>query len=91
MPIVSINLSPKAYQIYDYLAKTRKASSIVSQCLVNWDLSHIPELQAGDRRTMDNGDELVWTDEGWVMMHDGILKEETANEKWIREQKELNE
>lgn len=65
MPIVSINLSPKAYAIYDYLAKTRKASSIVSQCLVNWDTSHIPELQEGDRRTTENGDRLVWIDSEW--------------------------
>ncbi len=65
MPIVSINLSPTAYMIYDHLAKTRKASSIVSQVLVNWDQGETPMLQDGDMRRGAMGELLVWIDGRW--------------------------
>ena len=71
MPIVSINLSPKAYMIYDYLAKTRKASSIVSQVLVNWDSGEIPTLQDGDMRRGAMGELLVWVDGAWNIQEEG--------------------
>ncbi len=60
MPIVSINLSPKAYQIYDSLSRKRIASRIISQLLMNWDHDSQPILQEGDRRTMSNGDIAEW-------------------------------
>lgn len=60
MPIVSINLSPKAYSIYDYLSKKRSASRIVSQLLINWDQDSKPFLQEGDQRVMSNGDITQW-------------------------------
>lgn len=89
MPIVSINLSGKAYQIYEYLAKSRRASRIVSACLVNWDRDSQPILLEGDRRTMTNGDLCEWTQNGWMVIDDGVVPVvETENERWIREQKE---
>ena len=94
-------MSPKAYLIYDYLAKTRKASSVVSQVLVNWDMDHTPTLQFGDVRTMPNGDKCVWSENGWMIQEEGEKisdleskkpeQVESANERWMREQKELNE
>ena len=72
MPIVSVNLSPRAYLIYDYLSKSRKASSILSTQLVNWDSQHTtaapttgPMLMPGDMRRMWSGDVCEWTDDGW--------------------------
>ena len=76
MPIVSINLSPRAYAIYDYLAKGRRASRLISTLLVNWDNMPTyersrtegfvgPMLEVGDMRTMSNGDVCYWTDLGW--------------------------
>ena len=74
MPIVSINLSPKAYMIYDYLAKGRRASRILSTLLVNWDNMQEdgmgPLLEAGDRRQMMNGDICQWTDAGWQVVEE---------------------
>lgn len=96
MPIVSINLSPKAYEVYQRLSLSRKASRITSQMLVQWDAqqenkheaNEYPSLEFGDLRTMSNGDLAQWTDSGWAKVV--LLEEvkETANEKWIREQKE---
>lgn len=74
MPIVSINLSPRAYMIYDYLSKGRRASRIVSTLLINWDNINedgerrYPLLELGDRRTMFNGDLCEWTDNGWQVV-----------------------
>lgn len=75
MPIVSINLSPRAYQVYDMLAKGRRASRILSTLLVNWDKmsayekgkleSAGPILEVGDRRVI-GGIEYEWTDLGWL-------------------------
>lgn len=78
MPIVSVNLSPKAYAVYHYLSKGRRASRILSTLLVNWDAMYTeekadlksfgPMLEVGDRRTMYSGDVCEWTDEGWVVV-----------------------
>jgi len=79
MPIVSINLSPRAYAIYDYLAKGRRASRLVSTLLVNWDnmsayqKSNLegftgPTIEVGDRRRMSNGDICEWSDLGWQVV-----------------------
>jgi hypothetical protein len=78
MPIVSVNLSPKAYVIYNYLSKGRRASRILSTLLVNWDAMYTeekadlkscgPMLEPGDRRVMSNGDICAWSDEGWVIV-----------------------
>jgi hypothetical protein len=75
MPIVSINLSPRAYQVYDMLAKGRRASRILSTLLVNWDKmsayekgkleSAGPILEPGDRRIIGNI-QYEWTDTGWL-------------------------
>ena len=74
MPIVSVNLSPKAYMIYDYLAKGRRASRILSTLLVNWDTMQEdgigPLLEVGDRRQMMNGDICQWTDNGWQVIEE---------------------
>ena len=76
-------MSPKAYQIYDYLAKQRKASSVVSQVLVNWDMDHTPTLQFGDVRTMPNGDKCVWTENGWMIQVEAAM-DPIQNEPKIR-------
>ena len=79
MPIVSINLSPRAYAIYDYLSKGRRASRLISTLLINWDnmsayqKSNLegfvgPLIMVGDRRTMSNGDICEWTDTGWQVI-----------------------
>jgi len=65
MPIVSINLSPKAYQIYDYLSKGRSASRIVSTLLINWDQEITQTVQLGDRRVMSDERLATFTEEGW--------------------------
>lgn len=74
MPIVSINLSPKAYMIYNYLSKGRRASRIVSTILISWDTMQEegmgPILELGDRRTMMNGDVCAWTENGWMVIEE---------------------
>jgi hypothetical protein len=70
MPIVSINLSPKAYAIYDYLSKKRSASRIVSQLLINWDQDSKPILQQGDRRVMSNGDIAEWNGQFFAVVEE---------------------
>ncbi len=65
MPIVSINLSPKAWMIYDGLARTRAASRIVSTLLINWDDEVTQTVQLGDKRVMSDEREATWTEEGW--------------------------
>lgn len=84
MPIVSINLSPRAYAIYDYLAKGRRASRLLSTLLVNWDnmsayqKSNLegftgPTIEVGDVRIMTNGDRCEWTDLGWKVTNEEEL------------------
>jgi hypothetical protein len=81
MPIVSINLSPRAYMIYDYLSKGRRASRLISTLLVNWDNMPAyergrtegfvgPMLEVGDIREMSNGDICYWTDLGWKVVEE---------------------
>jgi hypothetical protein len=68
MPIVSINLSPKAYWIYDRLSKGRRASRIVSTLLINWDEEITQTVQLGDKRIMSDDREATWTEEGWKVI-----------------------
>jgi len=78
MPIVSVNLSPKAYHIYHYLSMQRKASMVLSTLLVNWDEAQVsdepsagPILMPGDIRRMFNGDLCQWTHNGWNLLERG--------------------
>jgi hypothetical protein len=87
MPVVSVNLSDNAYEVYRmWRDHGRSASQKVSQAICRlWDGEDGPVLQPGDRRTSVTGDKIVWTEGGWKM------EEDNSNEAWMKKQKEMNE
>ena len=70
MPIVSINLSPAAYQIYTEWRRYRRGSAKVSSAVLNYRLrtEELPMLEPGDRRTRDDGTVLEYTDHGFEVV-----------------------
>lgn len=111
MPVINVNLSMPACQIYAELASSRRASRIVSRLLIEWknltteergDLSKwTPQmLEYGDIRKMSDGSYCTFTESGFIPCDFGAdkldlkkveIESESANEKWMREQKEMNE
>ena len=90
MPVVSVNLTDNAYKAYMiWRDHSKSASRKVSQAICRlWDgedISDLPPLQPGDRRTSVTGDKLIWTGNGWK------VEEDNSNEAWMKKQKELNE
>jgi len=75
MPIVSVNLTIKAYEVWANMAKGSR-SARVSYLLVRnyttgaWKEGErvAPILEIGDRRIMSGGEECVWTLEGWKVI-----------------------
>jgi len=67
MPIVSVNLSEQAYNVYRGWKHHRNGSSMTSSAVIQYDVrrEHVPMLELGDRRTLADGTKLVWTDSGW--------------------------
>jgi len=66
-PIVSVNLSEQAYNVYRGWKHHRNGSSMTSSAVIQYDVrrEHVPMLELGDRRTLTDGTKLVWTDNGW--------------------------
>jgi hypothetical protein len=83
MPVVSINLSREAYELYMMMedgTKSRKVSYLIER---NWSTNaerttwnHCPRcrgnvsppVEIGDRRISGFGDLLVWSVDGWQMV-----------------------
>ena len=67
MPVVSVNISENAYEVYRmWRDHGRSASKKVSQAICRlWDGEDGPVLQPGDRRKSVMGDDIVWTEDGW--------------------------
>jgi len=60
---MSLNLSPQAEEIVrDY----RNMSAFVSKCILDYTLT--PRIKIGDRRLMEDGTVLLWTNKGWKVM-----------------------
>jgi len=66
-PIVSVNLSEQAYNVYRGWKHHRNGSSLTSSAIIQYDVrrEHVPMLELGDHRTLADGTKLVWTDNGW--------------------------
>lgn len=67
MPIVSVNLSDLAYATYRAWKQNRRGSYMTSAAIVQYQtrMENAPMLQLEDRRTLADGTNLVWTEEGW--------------------------
>jgi hypothetical protein len=67
MPIVSVNLSEQAYNVYRGWKHHRNGSSMTSSAIMQYDVRRcdVAMLELGDRRTLTDGTKLVWTDNGW--------------------------
>jgi len=68
MPIVSVNLSPAAYALYENAMQTRTGSAMTSRAILYFasrDMLHEhedgPSVELGDTRRSVTGDVLVWT------------------------------
>jgi hypothetical protein len=89
MPVVSINLSPSAYLLYQSMEKggrSRRLSYVLER---NFGLDSAqqwencprcrgkiaPMVEIGDRRVSGFGDSLVWTMKGWKLFS-GLGEEE---------------
>jgi len=75
MPIVSVNLSPAAYALYENAKEVRTGSAMVSRAILYYcsrDLMDSrydrPPVELGDSRQSISGDELTWTKEGWKVV-----------------------
>ena len=107
MPVVNVNLSMEACQVYTELTKLRRASRIVDRLLIEyWNLGEDERgdvrnwtplmVEYGDIRKMSDGQYCAFTPTGWVpcdyaSVCRSMAEPETEGEKWIREQKELHE
>ena len=82
MPIVSINLSPQAYEAYKALEKGGRSRRISYLLVRNygfndhqaWDTCPRcrglmnPMVEIGDIRIHENGDKTKWSENGWEMV-----------------------
>jgi len=78
MPVVSINLSPPAYAVYENSKGVRKGSAMVSRAVLYYasrDMLHErydrPPIEIGDLRQSVSGETIVWTKKGWEEVIDG--------------------
>ena len=74
MPIVSVNLSNSAHDVWVTMPKGRRSARLSYLLLRNYRQTKeekaegervAPILEVGDRRIMSGGEECVWTLEGW--------------------------
>jgi len=67
MPIVSINLSPPAYFIYEEWKKERRGSEKISSAVIRYEhsSSNAALLMPGDKRESVTGQHLVWNGQEW--------------------------
>ena len=77
MPIVSVNLSDSAFDVYKSMPKGRRSARLSYLLLRNYRQTKeqkaegemvAPILEVGDRRILSGGEEGVWTLEGWKVV-----------------------
>ena len=75
MPIVSVNLSDPAYDVWVTMPKGRRSVRVSYLLLRNYSTGAssegervAPILEVGDRRIMSGGEECVWTLDGWKVI-----------------------
>ena len=77
MPIVSVNLTPQAYDVWMTMVSGRRSARVSYLLVRNYNQSKedkadgelvAPILEVGDRRIMSKGEECVWTLEGWKVI-----------------------
>ena len=66
-PIVSVNLSDQAYSVYRGWKDHRNGSMMISAAVLQHQIrsDNLPMLEVGDRRTLADGNKLIWTEDGW--------------------------
>ena len=82
MPIVSINLSPQAYEAYKALEKGGRSRRVSYLLVRNYGFNDHeawetcprcrglmnPMIEIGDIRIHENGDKTRWTENGWELI-----------------------
>tara|TARA_Y100000401_G_scaffold36825_1_gene27583 strand:- start:1108 stop:1344 length:237 start_codon:yes stop_codon:yes gene_type:complete len=77
MPIVSINLSAEAYEVYQAMVSGRRSARVSYLLVRHYKQTKkekaegqrvAPILEVGDRRIARTGEELIWTLDGWKVM-----------------------
>ena len=75
MPIVSVNLSDEAYNVWAAMPKGRRSARVAYLIMRNYGTKAsstgdrvAPIVEVGDRRIMSGGEECVWTLEGWKVI-----------------------
>ena len=77
MPIVSVNLSAEAYEVWQKMVSGRRSARVSYLLVRNYKQTKeqkaegervAPILEVGDRRIMSKGEECVWTLNGWEVV-----------------------
>ena len=75
MPIVSVNLSEAAHDVWVLIPAGRRSARLSYLLVRNYSTGAskegervAPILEVGDRRVMSGGEECVWTLEGWKVI-----------------------
>jgi len=77
MPIVSVNLSEQAYEVWQTMVSGRRSARVSYLLVRHYKQTKeekaegqrvAPILEVGDRRIGLRGEELIWTLEGWKVI-----------------------
>ena len=77
MPIVSVNLSEQAYEVWQTMVSGRRSARVSYLLVRHYKQTKeekaegqrvAPILEVGDRRIAKNGEELIWTLNGWEVV-----------------------